>query len=97
MRTVDLSELQNKLSEYVRLAASGETVLITDSDQVVAEMRPPQIGRSANAADVSLEDAIRKGWITPATIVSKEPPPRKAIGIPFCELMRHLDQDREDR
>jgi hypothetical protein len=44
-----------------------------------------------------LADAVRKGWITPATIVSKEPPPRKPIGISFNELMRDLDQDREDR
>jgi antitoxin (DNA-binding transcriptional repressor) of toxin-antitoxin stability system len=96
MRTVDLSELQNKLSEYVRLAASGETVLITDSDQVVAEMRPPQIGRSANAADVSLEDAIRKGWITPATHPGAPLPTRQPV-ISLDKLLRDLDADREDR
>jgi hypothetical protein len=33
MRSVDLKILKNKLSEYVRLAASGETVLITDGDR----------------------------------------------------------------
>lgn len=30
MRSVGLKILKNKLSEYVRLAASGETVLVTD-------------------------------------------------------------------
>jgi hypothetical protein len=37
LRTVGLKTLQNKLSEYVRAAACGETVLITDRGRVVAE------------------------------------------------------------
>ena len=40
MRAVGLKILKNKLSEYVRLAAGGETVLITDRDRVVAELVP---------------------------------------------------------
>jgi antitoxin (DNA-binding transcriptional repressor) of toxin-antitoxin stability system len=41
MRSVGLKLLKNKLSEYVRLAAGGETVLVTDRDRVVAEIGPP--------------------------------------------------------
>ena len=41
MRSVGLKLLRNKLSEYVRLAAGGETVLVTDRDRVVAEIGPP--------------------------------------------------------
>jgi len=40
MRSVGLKTLKNKLSEYVRLAAGGETVLVTDRDRVVAELAP---------------------------------------------------------
>jgi prevent-host-death family protein len=40
MRSVGINILKNKLSEYVRLAASGETVLVTDRDRVVAELVP---------------------------------------------------------
>ena len=36
MRSVGLKVLKNKLSEYVRLAAGGETVLVTDRDRIVA-------------------------------------------------------------
>ena len=97
MHAVGLKTLKNKLSEYVRLAAKGETVLVTDRDRVVAELGPPRPERSPILADAMLADAVRKGWITPATIVSKEPPPRKPIGISFNKLMRDLDQDREDR
>jgi hypothetical protein len=34
-RSVGLKVLKNKLAEYVRIAASGETVLVTDRDRVV--------------------------------------------------------------
>ena len=47
MRAVGLKTLKNKLSEYVRLAAGGETVLVTDRDRVVAEIVPPRPGRSS--------------------------------------------------
>jgi hypothetical protein len=41
VRSVGLKTLKNKLREYVRLAAGGETVLVTDRDRVVAEIGPP--------------------------------------------------------
>ena len=40
MRTVGLKILKNKLSEYVRLAAAGETIVITDRGRSVAEIVP---------------------------------------------------------
>ena len=39
MKSVGIKILNSRLSEYVRLAASGETVLVTDRDRVVAEIR----------------------------------------------------------
>jgi len=35
MRAVGLKILKNRLSEYVRLAASGETVLVTDRERLL--------------------------------------------------------------
>lgn len=46
MRTVGLEVLENELREYVRLAAGGEVVLVTDRDRVVAELTPPREGRA---------------------------------------------------
>jgi antitoxin (DNA-binding transcriptional repressor) of toxin-antitoxin stability system len=42
MRKVGIRVLKNKLSEYVRLAAEGETIAITDRDRVVAQLTPPE-------------------------------------------------------
>ena len=38
VRTVGLTMLRNKLSESVRLAQGGETILVTDRDRGVAEL-----------------------------------------------------------
>jgi antitoxin (DNA-binding transcriptional repressor) of toxin-antitoxin stability system len=96
MRAVGLKILKNKLSEYVRLAAGGETVLVTDRDRVVAEIVPPRSGRSPLLADAMLAEAVRQGLITLAASRTGKPPARKPI-MPFSELMRELQQDREDR
>jgi antitoxin (DNA-binding transcriptional repressor) of toxin-antitoxin stability system len=96
MRSVGLKILKNKLSEYVRIAAGGETVLVTDRDRVVAELVPPRADRSPVLADAMLADAVRQGWITPPTITSGEVPPRKPV-CRFEELMQELQNDRADR
>ena len=62
MRSVGLKVLKNKLSEYVRLAAGGETVLVIDRDRVVAEIVPPQPGRSSLLMDALMAEAV--GWLT---------------------------------
>jgi antitoxin (DNA-binding transcriptional repressor) of toxin-antitoxin stability system len=96
MRSVGLKVLKNKLSEYVRLAAGGETVLVTDRDRVVAELVPPREGRSPLLADARLAEAVRRGWITPPLLRAEGPPPRKPV-MPFRELLRELERDRQDR
>ena len=96
MRAVGLKILKNKLSEYVRLAAAGETVLITDRDTVVAEIVPPRPGRSPMLADAMLEEAYRKGLITPAVNPSEAIPPSDPV-MTFEDLMQDLEESRQDR
>jgi antitoxin (DNA-binding transcriptional repressor) of toxin-antitoxin stability system len=40
MKVVGIKQLKARLSEYIRLAKAGETVLVTERDEVVAELRP---------------------------------------------------------
>lgn len=96
MRAVGLKILKNKLSEYVRLAANGETVLVMDRDRVVAELGPPREGRSAVLADARLAEAVRRGWITPPVLPGTDPPPRQPVTT-LRQLLRELAQDRADR
>ena len=96
MRAVGLEILKNKLSEYIRLVAGGETVLVTDRDRVVAELVPPREGRSPMLADALLAEAVRKGWVTPPALPAKGPPPRLPVA-PWREIHHELDKDREER
>jgi prevent-host-death family protein len=96
MRSVGLKLLKNKLSEYVRLAANGETVLVTDRGRVVAELVPPQPRRNKLSDEQLIARGAREGWLTPAVNPGAGPLPRKPV-MKFEELMRELDQDREDR
>ncbi len=98
MRSVGIKALNSRLSEYVRLAASGETVLVTDRDRVVAELGPPRETRSPILADAFLADAVRKGWLTPPLTVNRggKPPPSAPV-MPLAELLEGLDADRSER
>jgi antitoxin (DNA-binding transcriptional repressor) of toxin-antitoxin stability system len=91
MRAVGLKVLKDKLSEYVRLVAGGETVLVTDRDRVVAELVPPREGRSP-----LLADAVRRGWVTPGGRVSEPLPPRRPVA-PVRRILEDLARDRADR
>jgi antitoxin (DNA-binding transcriptional repressor) of toxin-antitoxin stability system len=95
MRSVGLTVLKNKLNEYVRLAAAGETVLVTDRERVIAEIVPPR--KRGLAEDEFLAKGAREGWLTPARIVDGTPPPAGKPIIGCEELMRELAADREDR
>lgn len=94
MRSVGLEILRNQLSTYVRLAASGETVLITDRDRVIAEIGPPQAAHGGVLSDAPL--AVQRGLVTLRKVTDTKPPPRKPV-MPLQQILQDLEHDREDR
>ncbi|MFA5786209.1 MAG: prevent-host-death protein [Actinomycetota bacterium] len=96
MLTVGLKILKNKLSEYVRLAASGETVLISDRDRVVAELVPPHETRGPSLPDAILAEAVREGLLTPALLPAGPPPETRKVA-PLEAILESLAEDRADR
>jgi prevent-host-death family protein len=93
MRMVGLKRLKNKLSEYVRLVAAGERIVVTDRNRVVAEIVPPRTGLTPFE-----EQGVREGWLRPARIRDGTPPPRKPVkAMSLEQLMADLERDREDR
>lgn len=74
MKAVGIKDLKARLSEYVRLVRHGETVLVTDRDEVVAEMRParrrirPDGGQEevldalAETGDLTRSALSKRGW-----------------------------------
>jgi antitoxin (DNA-binding transcriptional repressor) of toxin-antitoxin stability system len=96
VKAVGIKVLKNKLSEYVRMAEGGETVLITDRDRVVAELVPVTPGRSPWVDDAILADMVRNGWLSPPAN-PKGPIPRSHPIMKFEDLMREIEEDRADR
>lgn len=97
MRTVGLKTLKNKLSEYVRMAAAGETVQVTDRNRVVAELVPPRPTERPLSREEFRAKGIKEGWLTPAKNPHGPLPPRRPAMIEFEDLMREIEEDREDR
>jgi antitoxin (DNA-binding transcriptional repressor) of toxin-antitoxin stability system len=96
VRAVGLKVLKNRLSEYVRLAASGETVLITDRDRVVAELIPPAPGRGDAVDDAVLAELVRAGCLTPPLLGPGGRVPRSPVAR-LATILEELDRDRSDR
>ncbi|MFZ0206435.1 MAG: prevent-host-death protein [Roseiarcus sp.] len=96
MRKVGIKALKNGLSGYIRAAAAGETVLVTDRDRVVAELSPPRARAEGTEEERGWAELIREGMVTPA----KRPlggPPESLNIMTFEELMAQIAADREDR
>ncbi len=80
----------------MRIAAAGETVLVTDRERVVAELVPPREGRAATAQDALLADAVRRGWLTPALGPTTAVVPERPT-VSLERLLDEVDGDRADR
>lgn len=63
MKAVGIKSLKAKLSEYLRLVKAGETVLITERAEVIAEIKPAHRQEFLSSAEQFLDDAEAKGWI----------------------------------
>ena len=94
VRAVGIKALKDHLSEYVRLAEGGETVLVTDRDRVVAELGPVRAGRSEILDDAFLAEAVRQGWFPPPTV--RDDLPARSPVAPLAEVLHELEADRED-
>ena len=97
MGPVGIKELKNKLSEYVRAAAAGKTVLETDRGRVVAELVPPRSRPNASPAEQRMGELVRQGLLTPASVARKARLPRRKPMSGIAEVLRDLDASRDDR
>jgi len=64
MKTVGIRELKNRFSEYLRQVRSGESVLVTDRGEVVAELSPPGRGLTDASVPAGVLALARRGLLT---------------------------------
>jgi antitoxin (DNA-binding transcriptional repressor) of toxin-antitoxin stability system len=64
MKTVGIRELKDRLSEYLRQVRAGESVLVTDRGEVIAEVSPPGQVRADPSVPPGLVQLARRGLLT---------------------------------
>jgi antitoxin (DNA-binding transcriptional repressor) of toxin-antitoxin stability system len=64
MKTVGIRELKNKLSEHLRDVQRGETLLVTDRGNVIAEVAPPGYGKSDPSTPAGITALARRGLVS---------------------------------
>ena len=99
MRAVGVKKLKAKLSEYLRAVKAGETLLVTDRDEVIAEIRPVS-GRLPPRDDI--ED-IQQGLAQAGELQRARTPKDNwtwqtcGLGLPEGSAAQLLDELRRDR
>ncbi len=64
VKTVGVRDLKNKLSEYLRRVRMGESVLVTDRGEVVAELQPPGQRQGDPSVPAGLQSLVKRGLLT---------------------------------
>ena len=89
-----MRELKDKLSEYVRIARGGESVLVTDRGEVVAELRAVTGTLPAEVLDPDREALRRRGGVRlggkndPSLYVLREPVGEPGLAASLLDEIR---------
>ena len=98
MRAVGVKKLKAMLSEYLRAVKAGETLLVTDRDEVIAEIRPVS-GRLPPRDDIEdvLEGLAQAGEVQRARMPMGDWTWRTGgLGLPEGTASQVLDALRRD-
>lgn len=99
MKAVGVKSLKARLSEYLRAVRAGETLLVTDRNVVIAEIRP--VSRRVPQRD-TIEDVLDaladEGEVSRARVTRGEWRWRpRSLGLRDGSATRLLDELRGDR
>ena len=100
MKAVGVKQLKARLSEYLRIVRTGETILVTDRDEVIAELRPARRlpARTASSTEEILSSMAEKGEVTRARVPKgKWTWKVRGLGLPAGTALAILDEIREER
>jgi prevent-host-death family protein len=99
MKTVGVRDLKNKLSEYLRHVRLGESILVTDRGEVVAELLPPGHGQRDPSVPAALQSLAQRGLITLGAPAGRDlyPALPRMQGEPKRRVAQLLDEERGSR
>jgi antitoxin (DNA-binding transcriptional repressor) of toxin-antitoxin stability system len=97
VKTVGVRELKNRLSEYLRMVRAGESVLITDRGEVVAELHAPGRGGIDDGVPAGLQALARRGLVRLGGPNDKSAYKRLTRALQKGSGRILLDQERGDK
>ena len=99
MKTVGVRDLKNKLSEYLRHVRLGESILVTDRGEVVAELLPPGQGQADASLPAGLQSLARRGLLTLGAPTGTDlyPSLKRRQGARRRSVAELLDEERGTR
>lgn len=97
MTTVGVRELKNRLSHYLRLVRGGETLVVTDRGEIIAELKPPQAAGSEDFPYPGLLKLAQEGRVRLGTGNNPNSYPEADFSVPAGTVARLLEEDRGDR
>ncbi len=99
MKSVGIKQLKAKLSAYVRRVRRGETILVTDRGEAVAELRAVRRRQSpVDDLEEILDQMAAEGMLTRARLPKKGWTWKvKGLGLPAGTAQALLDETRADR
>jgi antitoxin (DNA-binding transcriptional repressor) of toxin-antitoxin stability system len=98
MKPVNVAELKNRLSHYLRLVRKGQSLLVRDRDHVIARLEPAGEGDRASGSDaerlarLEQQGVIRRGrgrWSL--DLLARRP---RAKADVVAALLRERDEGR---
>jgi prevent-host-death family protein len=95
-KTVGIKELKNNLSAYLKEVKRGVRILVTDRDQVVAELREPLVSHPAEDKNPVYSRWVREGILRPSLEPNKGPYPRLGFKLPDLDVQKELDEMRSE-
>lgn len=96
-KAVGVRNLKNNLSAYLREVKAGQRILVTEHEQVIAELREPGTLAREETRHSLLETWILEGKVQPArTSKGKRNLSVTPFNFPKGTAQRLLDEVRED-
>jgi len=93
VKSVGVKKLKDQLSAYLREVKNGTVVLVTDRDNVIAEIRTPSLNRNVPEYSSLEHDLIQQGILIPPQISAMKAP-RSPLTMKPGTAGRILDEDR---
>jgi antitoxin (DNA-binding transcriptional repressor) of toxin-antitoxin stability system len=98
MKTASISMAKNQLSALIALVRKGETVIITDRDQPVAQLSPlsaEQLDEGSQLAELERSGLVRRSRVSASRgFLKKLPPMREKEADVLGALLADRDEGR---